>query len=230
LPFADFCDMVKVNRFTFSHESVTCRRSPEVSLTAFDAQPPDLQPVPLMDMDFAVVCPLVQHRMPQIRFLYIGSRLCSALLSGPASRRVLFHPCASLSLHVHHVVKRTFTSKRSNMLGTQTKSPLLRVGRKFLFSLCLDDGPSLPVGPVRKSPSVAIGREFHERQSTQSAEKRKPYSWLAPIARRNSCAGLERQAGFHDGAFLRVAPTPVSCSLVPLPWWPLRPAWHRSCQ
>ena len=126
MPFADFCDMVKVNRFTFSHESVTCRRSPEVSLTAFHAQPPDLQPVPLMDMDFAVVCPLVQHRMPQIRFLYIGSRLCSALLSGPASRRVLFHPCASLSLHVHHVVKRTFTSKRSNMLGTQTKGQAVR--------------------------------------------------------------------------------------------------------
>ena len=121
LPFADFCDMVKVNRFTFSHESVTCRRSPEVSLTAFNAQPPDLQPVPLMDTDFAVICPLVRHRMPQIQFLYIGSRLCSTLLSGPASRRVLFHPCASLSLHVHHVVKRTFTSKRSNMLGTQKK-------------------------------------------------------------------------------------------------------------
>src|SRR6516162_11665606 len=38
--------MVKVNRFTFSHESVTCRRSPEVSSTTFNAQPPDLQPVP----------------------------------------------------------------------------------------------------------------------------------------------------------------------------------------
>jgi hypothetical protein len=126
LPFADFCDVVKVNRFPFSHESVTRRRSPEVSLTAFDAQPPDLQPVPLMGMDFAVVCPLVRHRMPQIRFLYIGSRLCSALLSGPASRRVLFHPCASLSLHVHHVVKRTFTSKRSNMLGTQPPPSRLR--------------------------------------------------------------------------------------------------------
>ena len=66
LPSADFCDTIKVNRFTFSHECVTCRRSPEVSLTAFDAQPPDLQPVPLMDMDFAVVCSLVRHRMPQI--------------------------------------------------------------------------------------------------------------------------------------------------------------------
>jgi len=75
--FADFCDTVKVNRFTFSHESVTCRRSPEVSLTAFDAQPPDLQPVSLMDMGFAISCPLARHRMPQIRFLYIGSRLCS---------------------------------------------------------------------------------------------------------------------------------------------------------
>jgi len=58
----------------------------------------------LMDMGFAVTCPLARHRMPQIQFLYISSHLCSALLSGPASRRVLFHACASLSLHVHHAV------------------------------------------------------------------------------------------------------------------------------
>ena len=45
--------------------------------------------VPLMDMDFAVNCPLVRHRMPPIRFLFIGSRLCSTLLSDPASRRAL---------------------------------------------------------------------------------------------------------------------------------------------
>ena len=71
-----------------------------------------------MDMDFAVCCPLVRRRMPHIRFLFIGSRLCSALLSGPASRR---SPCTSLSLHFHQVVKRTFTSKLSNMLGTQKR-------------------------------------------------------------------------------------------------------------
>src|SRR6267143_3396942 len=46
-----------------------------------------------------------------------------APLSGPASRRVLFHPCASLSLHVHHVVKRTCTSQLSIMLGTRGKKP-----------------------------------------------------------------------------------------------------------
>jgi len=67
---------------------VTCRRSPEVSSTAFDAQPPDLPPVSLMDMGFAVIRPLARHRRPPIRFLFIGSRLCSTLLSGPASRRV----------------------------------------------------------------------------------------------------------------------------------------------
>ena len=67
---------------------VTCRRSPEVSSTAFDAQPPDLPPVGLMDMGFAITCSLARHRRPRIRFLFIGSRLCSTLLSGPASRRV----------------------------------------------------------------------------------------------------------------------------------------------
>src|SRR5271157_2255542 len=110
-----------MNRFIPSHDFVTCPRSPEVSSTAFDAQPPDLPPVSLMDMGFAITCPLARHRRPLIRFLFIGSRLCSTLLSGPASPRVLFHPCASLSLHLHQVVKRTCTSKLSNMLGTQSK-------------------------------------------------------------------------------------------------------------
>src|ERR1700746_2617519 len=86
---ADFCDTIGMNRFTLSHDSVTCRRSPEVSSTAFDAQPSDLPPVSLMDMGFAVICPLARHRRPRIRFLFISSHLCSTLLSGPASRRVL---------------------------------------------------------------------------------------------------------------------------------------------
>jgi hypothetical protein len=50
-----------MNRFILSHESVTWRRSLEVSSTAFDAQPPDLPPVSLMDMGFAINCPLDRH-------------------------------------------------------------------------------------------------------------------------------------------------------------------------
>src|SRR5271163_330884 len=72
-----------------------------------------------MDMDFVVICQLVRHRMPQIRFLYIGSYVCSTLLSDPASRR---RPCASLALHLHQVGQGTSTPKLSNMFGTQKKS------------------------------------------------------------------------------------------------------------
>jgi hypothetical protein len=119
MPSADFCRPIRVNRSTLSPEFGTAGRSPEVSSTAFRTQPPNLQPVPLMDMGFVVIGPLARHRMPRIRFLYIGSCVCSTPLSDLASRR---RRCASLSLHLHQVVKRTFTSKLSNMLGTQNKS------------------------------------------------------------------------------------------------------------
>ena len=56
----------------------------------------------------------------EIRFLYIGSRFCSTLLSDPASRR---RPCASLSLLLYQDVKRTLTSQLSTMLGVPRKSP-----------------------------------------------------------------------------------------------------------
>jgi hypothetical protein len=32
-----------------------------------------------MDMGFAVIRPLARHRMPLIRFLFIGSHVCSTL-------------------------------------------------------------------------------------------------------------------------------------------------------
>src|SRR6266478_2346514 len=94
-PAADFCRTVRVNCSTLSHGSVTCNRPPEVSSIAFHAQPPDLPPVPLMDVGFAIICSLARHRRPQIQFLFIGSRVCSALLSDLASQR---RPCASLPL------------------------------------------------------------------------------------------------------------------------------------
>ncbi len=98
-----------------SLEFETVNRSPEVSSTAFDAQPLDLLSVPLMDKGFAAICQLAEHCLPHIQFLFISSRLCSTLLSSPASRRALFHPCVSLSLHLHQFVKRGCTSKLSIM-------------------------------------------------------------------------------------------------------------------
>jgi hypothetical protein len=72
-PQSRFCDMSQISK---------------VSSTAFAAQPPDLPPVSLTDMGFAIIGLLARHRRPRIRFLFVGSRLCSALVSGPASRRV----------------------------------------------------------------------------------------------------------------------------------------------
>ncbi len=133
MPAADFCPTVRVDCSTLSPDSGTCGRPPEVSSTAFNAQPPNLQPALLMDVDFATVCPLVQRRMPHIRFLSIGSRLCSTLLSDPASRR---RPGASLSLLLHQDVKGTCTPKLLNMLGTQTGGTIpTRARAVFVFRL-----------------------------------------------------------------------------------------------
>src|SRR6516165_5834179 len=129
-PAADFCRPVRMNRSTLSPDFGTNGRSPEVSSTAFRTQPPDLQPVPLMDMGFAMHCPLARHRMPLIRFLYIGSYVCSTLLSDPTSRR---RPCASLLLHLHQVVEETHTPELSSMLGTQKSGRQYSDGR-FLAS------------------------------------------------------------------------------------------------
>jgi len=119
MPSADFCCEIKAPCGALSHDSATRSRSPEVSSTAFRTQPPNLQPVPLMNMGFVVIGQLARHRMPQIRFLYIGSCVCSTLPPDPASRR---RPCASLLLHLHQVVERTFTPELSNMLGTPMKT------------------------------------------------------------------------------------------------------------
>jgi hypothetical protein len=60
-------------------------------------------------------------------------------------------------------------------VSKKKKAHSLRVGRSFLISLCLDDGPSLPVvGPVRKSPPIRIGCELHAGQFTGFRAKRKP--------------------------------------------------------
>ncbi len=63
-PSADFCCAFRTPRGALSHDSVTHSRSPVISSTAFHARPPDLPPVPLMDMGFAIICSLAPHRRP----------------------------------------------------------------------------------------------------------------------------------------------------------------------
>ena len=118
MPSADFRAAVRKPHDPLSPRSGTRRGPPEVSSAAFPAHPPNLQRRPLMDMDFAVACLLVRTTLPRIRFLSIGSRVCSALPSDPALRR---RPCASLALHLHQVVRGTSTPKLRIMLGTHAE-------------------------------------------------------------------------------------------------------------
>jgi hypothetical protein len=64
-PSADFYCAVRTPRDVLSHDFVTHSRSPVISSTAFHARPPDLPPVPLMDMGFPILCSLARHRRPR---------------------------------------------------------------------------------------------------------------------------------------------------------------------
>ena len=48
MPSADFCCTVKMDYSILSPDSGTCSRPPAIRLTAFNAQPPNLPPAPLM--------------------------------------------------------------------------------------------------------------------------------------------------------------------------------------
>src|SRR5213075_478070 len=78
-----------------SPDCETRRRSPEVSSTAFAAHPPNLLLRPLMVWTSRFPARSSGLTSLIIRFLSIGSRLCSTLPSNPASRR---RSCASLIL------------------------------------------------------------------------------------------------------------------------------------
>jgi len=116
MPSADFCAAVRLPRGSLSSKLGTRRRPPGVSSVAFRAQLPDLHVASLMDMDFAIRCPLVR-RWCLISGFCPSTRTFAPrfLQTPPRSDR----PCALLTLHLHQVGWRTFTSKLLNMPGTQ---------------------------------------------------------------------------------------------------------------
>src|SRR5829696_2932268 len=67
--------------------------------------------------DFVAHGPLVRLVLPPIRFLFVGSRVCSTLPSDGPSRDLIC-PCASLALRLHQAVQGTFTPKLLNMPDT----------------------------------------------------------------------------------------------------------------
>ena len=118
---------------TASVAEATQSRSPGVSSAAFRAQPPDLRFAPLMDMDFAVSCPLVRRwrlvpgfcpstRTFAIRFLQTPPRGDSPCVltspSPPSGWAGDFHPQAAE--HAQHTTKPL----RGNRLRPAVGEPL----------------------------------------------------------------------------------------------------------
>ena len=101
---------------TTSVAEATPSRSPGVSSTAFRAQSPNLRFAPLMDMDFAISCPLVRC-----------SRLVSDICQSTRTFVPCFlqtpprggSPCIITRPYLHQVGQRTFTSKLLSMPSTQ---------------------------------------------------------------------------------------------------------------
>jgi hypothetical protein len=94
MPSADFCAAVRSSPDSLSPafrlpSGRTRRRSPEVGSTTFAAHAPNLQPRPLMDMDFAVICPLVRPGLPCHR---VSVRRVAALLHASFGPHLLVAP------------------------------------------------------------------------------------------------------------------------------------------
>jgi hypothetical protein len=80
------------------------------------ARLPDLQPWPLMDMDFATSCPLVR---PVAASYPVAVRQVAISLHVSFRRSLAVPPSRSLVLHLHQVAQGTFTPRLLDMPSTQ---------------------------------------------------------------------------------------------------------------
>jgi len=74
MPAADSRPTINMDCSILSPDSVTCDGSPEVSSAAFDAQPPDLPPLCLVNWASLSFASSPHTVGLLIRFLFIGSR------------------------------------------------------------------------------------------------------------------------------------------------------------
>ena len=90
-----------------------------------------------MDMDFAIISPLVRPVLPRIRFLSVRSRLCSTLPSDPASRRrpgAQLHPSPPSGwiedFHLQAAVHARHTKRRRSRASPENSIPKLELGNE----------------------------------------------------------------------------------------------------
>ena len=102
--------------------------SPGVSSTAFRAHSPNLRFAPLMDMDFAVSCPLARRWRLVSGFCSSTRTFVPCFLQTPPRGG---SPCIITRPYLHQVGRRTFTSKLLSMPSTQRCRSRCRRGDHF---------------------------------------------------------------------------------------------------
>ena len=127
----------------------TQSRSPGVSSIAFGAQPPDLRFASLMDLDFAMCRPLVRRLRLISGFCSSARTFDPRFLQTPPRDG---SPCVSLTLHLHQVGWKTFTSELLSMPGTRLNrsrgSALWRTAGPTRVSIC-SSGPKMQHDDIR---------------------------------------------------------------------------------
>src|SRR2546428_4712514 len=127
MPSADFCPAVRSPLGSLSH---VIRDTGQTSWGNSSRLPRAIagSTLPVLDeYGLRKAWPARPTLAPHIRFLFIDSRFCYALLSDPPSPE---RPCVSLTLHLHQVGQKTFTSKLLDMPSTPRQHRL--------DSLCYD--------------------------------------------------------------------------------------------
>ena len=114
-------------------ESVTHSRSPAISSTAFHAPPPDLPPVSLMDMGFAISCLLARHRRPHHPVL-VHRHAC--LLHASFRPHLAVTPLRFATLHLHQV-GRGLSPPSCRTCTAYNKKPRRKGEAQFLFETVL---------------------------------------------------------------------------------------------
>lgn len=134
-PSADFCHAVRTPHDVLSHECVTHRRSPAIRSTPFHARPPDLPPVPLMDMGFPIVCSLARHRRP-LYPVFVHRPAC--LLYASFRPHLAITPLRFATLHLHQVGRglsppscRTCTAYKQNGADLAVRATIRNYRRTY---------------------------------------------------------------------------------------------------
>ena len=121
MPSADFCAAVSASPDALSPAVGTRRRPPAISSTAVRTRPPNLRSASLMDLGFAVSCPLARRSRLVSGFCSSARAFAPRFLQTPRRRDALAvrYPSPPSGW------ERTCTPKLSNMRGVQEKARLV---------------------------------------------------------------------------------------------------------